>query len=347
MGALPARCDRRRRAVEESPPVIRAATTIELDADARAALDAALAPDATLHLLDPQAPAADPEAEILISHTPPAARDGFPRVRWIQLITSGVDHVELDASWDGVTITTASGLFTVPIAEYVIGSLFFVAQHVPARLARAEARDWTDRWELSGTPLAGSTIVLLGYGSIGREIARLASALRMRIIAVKARPDLLEATGFAEPGTGDPDGSLPDEIVGIGNLAEVVGKADWLVSSLPLTDRTRALVDEKVIAAMRPGAWLINVGRGAVVDEDALVRALHAGAIGGAVLDVFSQEPLPPDHPLWSAPNAVLTAHISGGLERFEVLGEIVRQNLARLRRGEPLLNAVDRVRGY
>jgi phosphoglycerate dehydrogenase-like enzyme len=325
--------------------VIRAVATVELDDGARAALTAALAPDAVL--ADAEASSGDADAEILIAHTPPASRAGFPRVRWIQLMTAGVDHVALDPSWDGVAITTASGLFTVPIAEYVIGSLFFCAQRVSARLAHAQTRNWDDRWALSGTPLAGSTLVLVGYGSIGREIARLATAFRMRIIAVKARPEVRVASGFSELGTGDPDGSLPDEIVPDARLVEAVADADWVVLSLPLTAHTRGLFGAEAIAAMRPHAWLVNVGRGAVVDEDALLVALEAREIAGAVLDVFSQEPLPPAHPLWAAPNAMLTPHISGGLERFDVLGEIVRQNLARLIAGEPLLNAVDRVRGY
>jgi phosphoglycerate dehydrogenase-like enzyme len=327
------------------PNVIRAVATVELDDAARAALSTALAPDATL--ADAASAAGDADAEILIAHTPPSSRAAFPRVRWIQLTTSGIDHVELDSSWDDATITTASGLFTVPIAEYVIGSLFFCAQRVTERLARAAARDWDDRWTLSGTPLAGSTLVLVGYGSIGREIARLATALRMRIIAVKADPDARRAAGFSEVGTGDPEGVLPERIEPVSRLREAVAEADWLVLSLPLTARTRGLVDVDALAAMRSHAWLVNVGRGAVVDEDALARALGAHTIRGAVLDVFSQEPLPPGHPLWSAPNAVLTPHISGGLERFEVLGEIVRQNLARLLAGETLLNAVDRRRGY
>ena len=169
----------------------------------------------------------------------------------------------------------------------------------------------------------------------------------MRVIAVKARPDALPASGFAEPGTGDPDGSLPEAVVGIDRLAEVAARADWLVISLPLTEQTRHLVDARVLASMGSGSWLVNVGRGAVVDEAALVEALERRAIGGAVLDVFAQEPLPPEHPLWSAPNTVITPHISGALERFDVLGEIVAQNLRRLLAGEPLLNVVEPARGY
>ncbi|MDX6564511.1 MAG: hypothetical protein QOE10_173 [Gaiellales bacterium] len=327
--------------------MIRAVATLDIDGPARASLSAALAPYASLRMLEANAHLADSEAEILIAHSPPAGRAGLPRLRWLQLTTAGIDHLQFDHSWDGVTITTASGLFTSAIAEYVIGSLFFCAQRVPARLSQARARSWEDRWDLSGRPLAGSTLVLVGYGSIGREVARLASALRMRIIAVKARPDVLAASGFVEAGTGDPDGSLPEQVVGNGRLAEITALADWLVISLPLTERTRHLVDARVLAAMQPGAWLVNVGRGAVVDESALVEALENRAFGGAILDVFSEEPLPRDHPLWSTPNTVVTPHISGGLERFDVLGQIVARNMRRLLSGEPLLNAIDRARGY
>ena len=327
--------------------MIRALTTLELDPAAWKALSSALAPDAELHRAEAGADLTDAEAEILITDDPPVNRAGLPRLRWMQLTTTGVDHLELDRSWDGVTITTASGLFTPSIAEFVIGSIFFCAQQVPKRLARAEARSWEDRWGLSGRPIAGSTIVLLGYGSIGREVARLAAALRMRIIAVKARPDALAASGFSDVGTGDPDGSLPERIVGNDRLAEVVALADWFVITLPLTDETRHLVDASVLAAMRPGAWLVNVGRGAVVDEGALVEILERRAIAGAVLDVFAEEPLPPDHPLWSTPNTVITPHISGALERWDVFAEIVGQNVPRLLAGEPLVNAIDPARGY
>ena len=168
--------------------MLRAATTLELDDRAFETLAAALAPHASLHRIEQDEHVGDPGAEILLGHTPPRNRDGWPRLRWLQLTTAGIDHLELDRSWDGVTITTASGLYTPSIAEYVIGALFFCAQHVPQRLARAQARSWEGRWELAGRPLAGSTIALVGYGSIGREIARLSAALRMRIIAVKARP---------------------------------------------------------------------------------------------------------------------------------------------------------------
>jgi phosphoglycerate dehydrogenase-like enzyme len=327
--------------------VIRVISTLELDDDARATLARAIAPYATFEVVADRDDLADAEAELLLARVPPQSRIGLPRLRVLQLVSAGVDHVRLDASWDGTMVATASGLFSVPMAEYVLGSIFLVAQHVPARLEQARAHSWADRWALSGRLLAGTTMVLVGYGSIGREIARLARPLRMRIVAVKARPGARAAEGFDETGTGDPDGSLPDEIVGGEQLVEVVRTADWVVVSLPLTDRTRHLVDASVLAAMREDAWLVNVGRGAVVEEHALLEALEARTIGGAVLDVFSEEPLPPGHPLWSAPNALITPHISGGLERADLLGELLAENVRRLVRDEPLLNVVDPERGY
>jgi phosphoglycerate dehydrogenase-like enzyme len=327
--------------------VTRVITTLDLDDDARATLAAALAPNATLDVVRHSDDIAHPDAEVLLAHTVPKSRAGLPRLRLLQLTTAGVDHIDLGESWKGMPVATASGLFSVPIAEYVIGALFFIAQQVPARLDNARAHSWHDRWRLSGRPLAGTTMVLVGYGSIGREVARLAAALRIRIIAVKARPEARAAEGFEEPGTGDPDGSLPESIVGVDRLAEAVAQADWIVLSLPLTQRTRTLVDADVLAAVRDDAWLINVGRGAVVDEAALLGLLEARAIGGAVLDVFSEEPLPPEHPFWSAPGTVVTPHISGGLERPEVLAELIGQNVRRLAAGEPLLNVLAPARGY
>jgi phosphoglycerate dehydrogenase-like enzyme len=327
--------------------VIRVITTLELDDDARATIAAALAPNATLDVVPHSDDLADPDAEVLLARDLPASAAGLPALRMLQLTTAGVDHLHFDQSWAGIPVATASGLFSVPIAEYVIGSLFFVTQQVSARLENARARSWHERWRLSGLPLAGTTMVLVGYGSIGREVARLAAVLRIRIIAVKAQPEARAADGFDEAGTGDPDGSLPEQIVGVDRLAEVVAQADWVVLSLPLTDATRNLLDAKVLAAMREHAWLINVGRGAVVDEAALLGLLEARAIGGAILDVFSQEPLPPEDPFWSAPETLVTPHISGGLERPDLLADLIAQNVRRLAAGEPLLNLLSPARGY
>jgi phosphoglycerate dehydrogenase-like enzyme len=217
--------------------------------------------------------------------------------------------------------------------------------HQPADWAVDQA---AHRWPETSSLVSlvrGRMATIIGYGSIGREVARLLSALGMRILAVKPRPDIRHDTAYRVPGTGDPDGSIPERIVGIDALEEAVAEADVVVLTMPLTDASRGIIDAGVLAAFRPSAWLVNVARGALVDEAALIDALRAGRLAGAVLDVTVQEPLPTDSPLWDAPNVVLTPHASGVTLRFfdELLVENVRRYLA----GETLLNVVDPERGY
>ena len=147
------------------------------------------------------------------------------------------------------------------------------------------------------------------------------------------------------PGTGDPDGTIPDRIVGIDALREAAAEADFLSITLPLTERSRGIVSREVLAALPAHAWIINTGRGPVVDEAALAEALAARRIGGAVLDVFGEEPLPATSPFWSLPNVVITPHVSGAT--MEHLAPLISENLRRFVAGEPLINRVDPQRGY
>jgi phosphoglycerate dehydrogenase-like enzyme len=205
-------------------------------------------------------------------------------------------------------------------------------------------------FESSGSRLRGSTLVVVGYGSVGREIARLASAFGMRVIAVKARASDLRDPGLRETGTGDPDGTIPQRIVGADALGEVLGMADFVTIAVPLTPRTHGLVDEGFLEKMRPSAWLINVGRGGHANEGALLRALRERRIAGAVLDVFADEPLPATSPFWELPNVIITPHLAGvaGTEQFwSGAAALIAENLARYARGEPLANVIDPAVGY
>jgi phosphoglycerate dehydrogenase-like enzyme len=186
----------------------------------------------------------------------------------------------------------------------------------------------------------------VGYGGIGREIARVAAALGMRVIAVTARPERRTDDAALVPGTGDPDGSIPERIVGLDGLHAALAEADVVSLSVPLTPASRGMIDAAALGALRPDAWLINTGRGAVIREADLLAALHAGRLGGAVLDVFEQEPLPADSPWWDAPNAIITTHVSGA-DSPGPLCELMVRNLERFRDGRPLLNVVDQARGY
>jgi len=288
----------------------------------------------------------DPEVEILIGSRPPTDLARTPKLRWLQVRSAGVDHLAADPPWrKGLIVTNAKGVYAVPIGEYVTGMV--LRTHQPA--ATWSADQAAHRWPEGEPPLIdhirGKTAVIGGYGSIGREVARQLAALGMRIIAVKPRPDVRHDASYRVPGTGDPEGSIPERIVGVEAFVETVREADVLVLTMPLTDASRGIVGRELIAALPTHAWLINVSRGALVDEPALLEALRAGRLAGAVLDVFAEEPLPPDSPWWDAPNVIVTPHASGYTLRF--FDELVVENVRRYLAGEPLLNPVDPERGY
>jgi len=289
---------------------------------------------------------ADPDVEILVGGRAPADLTLVPNLRWLQVRSAGVDHMAADAPWTkGLLVTNAKGVYAVPIGEYVSGMVLRV--HQPA--ATWSADQAAHRWPSGGPPLIdpvrGKTAVIAGYGSIGREVARQLSALGMRIVAIKPRPDARDDPSYRLPGTGDPHGSIPERIVGTDGLLDAVREADVLVLTMPLTDASRGIIGNEVLAALPAKAWLINVSRGALVDEPALLEALRAGRLAGAVLDVFGEEPLPPDSPWWDAPNVIVTPHASGHTLRF--FDDLVVENVRRYLAGEPLLNPVDPERGY
>lgn len=289
---------------------------------------------------------ADPDVEVIIGSRPPTDLAGVPSLRWLQARSAGVNHLAADPPWrHGITVTNAKGVYAIPIGEYVSGMVLRIHQPAARWAADQAAHIWPDGDPELISIVRGRTAVIAGYGSIGREVARQLSALGLRIIAVKSRPEVRADTSYRVPGTGDPDGSVPERIVAEADLATVAREADLLVVTMPLTDATRGIVSREVIAALPERAWLINVARGALVDEPALLEALRAGRLAGAVLDVFGQEPLPADSPWWDAPNVIVTPHASGQTLRF--FDELVIENVRRYLAGEPLLNLVDPERGY
>jgi phosphoglycerate dehydrogenase-like enzyme len=275
-----------------------------------------------------------------------------PRLRWVQLHSAGAEHVQghpLLAA--GVRFTTASGPAGPTIAEYVFATLLARTRHVDRMLAWQARGSWPpdeQRWPLFvADELWGKTLGVVGYGSIGRQVARVGRAFGMRVLAMQRGHDHRDR-GFVLPGAGDPDGSLAERFFTPERLAELLAESDVVVIALPLTAATRGLLDEAALRAMRPTAMLINVARGAIVQQAALVRALHEGWIGGAVLDVFEAEPLPPEHPLWQAPNVLLSPHVSAFGPSYDArMIELFGDNLRRYLAGEPLLNPVDPEAGY
>ena len=193
------------------------------------------------------------------------------------------------------------------------------------------------------------TVGIVGYGSIGRELARLCANMGMTVLASKRDlRNTAEVNAFAIEGTGDPTGEIPDRIYPADAVASMAKDCDYLVVTTPQTAATEHLIGDAVFDAMKPSATLVNVSRGAIVDEKALITALSSGKIGGAALDVFEEEPLPKSSPLWNLDNVIITPHLSGFTRDYHDKAALVfKQNLRRYLENQPLLNQLDRAKGY
>jgi phosphoglycerate dehydrogenase-like enzyme len=292
-----------------------------------------------------------PNTEILYAfHLPPNVLELAPRLRWVQLHSAGADHIlDHPIMNTDVVITTTSGIHAVPIAEYALASILAYRWQVPLWThCQRESRWPSDRWSLFSRPeLRGSTLGVVGYGSIGREVGRLGKAFGMRVLALRRSASRADE-GYTVDGTGDPDGTIPERFYPPQALKEMLAECDYVVLALPLTPATRHIVAEAELRAMKPTAYLVNIARGGLIDEAALIRALREGWIGGAGLDVFDQEPLPPDSPLWELNNALLSPHVAGFTPHYDERAvALFAQNLVRYLAGEPLLNQIDKTRGY
>ena len=297
----------------------------------------------------------DDEVDALISPRLPSDLSQTPNVRWQQVTSAGIDYVLATgpAPWTrGVLLTNAAGIYAVPIAQFVLGYILRIAERMATREAAQARREWgatADEPAYTGVQLREQTLLIVGYGGIGREVARLAKPFGLRILAVKSRPDLREDRAFRVPGTGDPDGSLPDRLAGLDALDEFLAETDYVALTLPLTPSSGGILSRDRIARLeRRRGWLINVARGPLADEAALAEALRDRRIGGAVLDVFGTEPLPPDSPFWTLPNTIVTPHVSGAdLTAPTTLADLFSENLRRFAADEPLINVVDGTRQY
>lgn len=290
---------------------------------------------------------ADEEFDALWCTYLPEGDGALPGLRWVQLASAGADHLGDRAGRRGLQVTTASGVYSVGIAEYVLGAILEITQCTRERELWRRRERRGPQSELIGARVRGSRLTIVGYGGVGREVARLAAALGMEIVAVKARPDMVEHRGYREPGTGDPTGALPSAVISPAELMPAAAETDFMVVTVPLAPSTRGLIDAEVMAALPSHAWLINVGRGGVVDEGALASALSRSSFAGAVLDVVCDEPLEPDHPLWGVDGVVLTPHVASGRPQWESMTDLLARNLRSFLAGEPLLNTVRVEDGY
>jgi phosphoglycerate dehydrogenase-like enzyme len=278
-----------------------------------------------------------PGAEILFlwdfwSDAVAAAWPYADSLRWVHIASAGVDRLLFpDLAASDVTVTNSRGVFDEPIAEYVLGMVLCFAKDLHTTLRLQGRRRWQHR---ETETVTGARAVVVGTGPIGRAIGRRLTAVGMTVGGVGR-------TGR----TGDPD--LGD-VRPFTELHEALAEADYVVLAAPLTDLTRDMIDAVALASMRPAARLINVGRGQLVVEKALVDALTDGRIAGAALDVFATEPLPESSPLWEMPNVLVSPHMSGDAAGWrDRLVELFVDNLGRYRDGRALRNVVDKQRGY
>lgn len=291
-----------------------------------------------------------PDTQVLYTTVHPDDWSPEWDIAWIQFHWAGADHVDFDLIPDHVRLTTASGVHASVLTEHTFALLLSLHRRVyRMRDLQAEERWAERRWAQFSRPLLrGQTIAILGYGAIGREVARVADAFGMRVLAYKRTPARTEQTGFRPPDTGDPDGSIPEAYYGPDQLHAILAESDVVVNVLPATPATRNLFDAGAFDAMREGALFINIGRGSSVDEAALVDALQNGHLGGAALDVFAEEPLPETSSLWKIENVIISPHVGGMFLGYDdMCVELFWQNLERYVAGTSLFNEIDRELGY
>jgi D-2-hydroxyacid dehydrogenase (NADP+) len=254
-----------------------------------------------------------------------------PKLRWFQASSAGVDEL-IGAGFTerGITVTTASGVHSTPIGEFALHLMLMFAKHAAASFRAQQEKRW---YRFMGDELRDATVGVVGLGHIGREVARLAKAFGCRVIAVDRAQADVEGV---------------DETMPLQDLGRFLGESDYVVLAVPLSNETRHMIGKPELQAMKRSGVLINICRGSVVDEAGLVHALREGWIAGAGLDVFEQEPLPPESPLWEMENVIISGHSSGAnAHYYERAVPIFCENLRRYLKGGPLLNLVEPDRGY
>ncbi len=256
-----------------------------------------------------------------------------PKLKWIQVTSAGVDrYLNDEFRHSPIILTNASGVHATPIGEFVVSLMLMFAKNAAVFFEAKQRKEWL---RTPGTVLNGKTVGVVGLGSIGQEVARLCKAFRMRVIATRRSPTKRTARNV--------DLLLPPN-----GLPRLLEESDYVALCVPLTPETRNLMSKAEFKMMKPSAHIINIGRGPVIDEEALIQALQAKIIAGAGLDVFTTEPLPLESKLWDLPNVIISPHVSGGREDYEVGAlDIFCRNLHRYIEGKRLINVVNKEKGY
>jgi len=257
-----------------------------------------------------------------------------PKLKWVQMTSTGVDRFLTDDLRESkVIMTNVRGMHAVPMGEFIIGEMLMFAKGAQHSFQQKQGKQWKP---FMPSMLYSKTVGIVGLGSIGQEAARLAKAFGMRVLAVRRSA----VTGRTP--------RYVDELLPLAQLKKMLSDCDYVALTVPLTAETHHMIGEAELRSMKPTAYLINVARGNVVDEEALVRALEQNRIAGAALDVFAVEPLPASSRLWDMSNVILSPHIAGGMESYaEQATDIFCENLKRYLAGEKLVRIVDKKKGY
>jgi phosphoglycerate dehydrogenase-like enzyme len=270
--------------------------------------------------------------EALMAYTvPPGLLPAMPKLRWAQAMTAGVEGwVALPDLPANLMLTCARGTHREAMPENIIGALFYVAKPYAAAVENQKRGKWVHS---VAQPLTGKTLGILGLGAIGQDVARIAAGFGMRVIGTRRRPQPMAHVAEVLPASRTP---------------EVLAQSDFLLLLLPATAETDNFINAERLAMMKPGAWLLNFGRGHLIKDADLVAAVKAKKIAGAVLDVFRQEPLPADHPFWATEGILVLPHIGGPHpQRDRIVARLFAENLGRYLDGKPLKEVVDRKAGY
>jgi D-2-hydroxyacid dehydrogenase (NADP+) len=275
------------------------------------------------------------EAEVIYGlRFPQNILERAPRLKWVQTSSAGVDTLLETKLWQSdVILTTTSGIHIIPMREHVLGIMLMFVRHAPIYFVNKQRKVW--KQDLPDQ-LYGKTLGVVGLGKVGEGIARAAKAFDMRVVATRRHLTEHETSPVA-------DALYPSD-----KLLEMLGESDFVVVTVALTEETRKLIGERELRAMKPTAYIINIARGSVIDEAALTKALKEKWIAGAGLDVFEKEPLPQNSELWTLPNVIITPHVAGLMPDYNARAmEVFCENLRRYLAGQPLINVIDRTRGY
>ena len=291
-------------------------------------------------------------AEVLFTPGSLPEPEMIPHLRWVQLYSAGANHIfRHPLAQSAIMFTTSSGVHAVIIAEFVIASILGWFHHFPTILQWQQKGQWPPDQDrqvgMQAQELRGKTIGIVGYGSIGRETARLAQAFGMRVLAQQQSTDHHDH-GFIFQGIGDPDGSIPEHFYISEQFHDLLSASDIVVVTVPLTSSTTRMFNEAAFQAMKSTAFFVNIARGEICDEAALIQALQERRIAGAALDVFVKEPLSADSPFWHLPNVFISPHVSGETTQYDERAfTIFEANVRRYLAGEPLYNEVDKEQQY